>query len=551
MLLWEVDNLQITTSRVQSFEDRGIFIENESTLVLTQQARDNVMGGAYQVQCLVFNSVTLNGSLSDPVFVNVFGPPDPVINLDVAPSSSNSVLIIWDPPPNTLPEVSLDYIITITNISGSRVEVTTDTLLEVRDMGGTCQEFVFEVIARNEAGNSSGVTITESIPISPDLTDTDASLTIVSVDINSSTSAEISVSFERATSCSPNFSVANHTVLVMGEDGEVVRAVLADSAPTGPLQVTVGGLARDAVFTVRVVACNVLICRQSIALDLLTTDVQNSTALFFETFVLFSCSFGSGSVALGCVLTLELEGGQEMGRERFFVERQSDSSVVASLCNRTDNSRMAYQVISAVDWESDGTEGSVSIPVLASVTVDEGEFPCPTDEVGGDGLSGGAIAGIVIGTTFFVILVAVIVVVVVVFCYHRTRDVKKKSNGAISIDEKALLPSTERRNAPSLNASPFTSLPVSTTRRIDSTEDPTPYESTTMKSTSSLPARSLQSSLDCGPVGELRIPSGKKGKIHMHIWSDTLERCKRTGKKTFALLPLLEDMEPQPEASDM
>ena len=46
---------------------------------------------------------------------------------------------------------------------------------------------------------------------------------------------------QRATSCSPNFSVANHTVLVMGEDGEVVRAVLADSAPTGPLQVMVGG----------------------------------------------------------------------------------------------------------------------------------------------------------------------------------------------------------------------------------------------------------------------------------------------------------------------
>ena len=44
--------------------------------------------------------------------------------------------------------------------------------------------------------------------------------------------------------------------------------------------------------------------------------------------------------------------------------------------------RMAYQVISAVDWESDGTEGSVSIPVLASVTVDEGEFPCPTGQCG-------------------------------------------------------------------------------------------------------------------------------------------------------------------------
>ena len=66
-----------------------------------------------------------------------------------------------------------------------------------------------------------------------------------------------------------------------------------------------------------------------------------------------------------------------------------------------------------------------------------------------------------------------------------------------------------------------------------------------MKSSSSMPAHTLQSSLDCGPVGEISIP--KEGKIHMKIWSDTLDRCKRTGKKAFQLLPLLDDMETQPE----
>ena len=71
-----------------------------------------------------------------------------------------------------------------------------------------------------------------------------------------------------------------------------------------------------------------------------------------------------------------------------------------------------------------------------------------------------------------------------------------------------------------------------------------------MKSTSSLPVHTLQSSLDCGPVGEINIPAGKKGKIHIHLWSDTLERCKRTGKTNFQLLPLLEDSEP-PQDSNM
>ena len=42
-------------------------------------------------------------------------------------------------------------------------------------------------------------------------------------------------------------------------------------------------------------------------------------------------------------------------------------------------------------------------------------------------------------------------------------------------------------------------------------------------------------------MGELSLE--KEGKIRMHIWSDTLERCKRTGKKKFQLLPLLEDFE--------
>ena len=57
--------------------------------------------------------------------------------------------------------------------------MTTDTSLEVRDMGVACQEFEFEVIARNEAGNSSGVTITESIPISESHTGCDMPVYLV------------------------------------------------------------------------------------------------------------------------------------------------------------------------------------------------------------------------------------------------------------------------------------------------------------------------------------------------------------------------------------
>ena len=37
ILLWEVDNLQITPSRVASFQDQGIFIMNTTTLIFTEQ----------------------------------------------------------------------------------------------------------------------------------------------------------------------------------------------------------------------------------------------------------------------------------------------------------------------------------------------------------------------------------------------------------------------------------------------------------------------------------------------------------------------------------
>ena len=38
---------------------------------------------------------------------------------------------------------------------------------------------------------------------------------------------------------------------------------------------------------------------------------------------------------------------------------------------------MAYQVISAVDWESDGSLGSQTVPVTVDVTNTTDTFPCP------------------------------------------------------------------------------------------------------------------------------------------------------------------------------
>ena len=73
----------------------------------------------------------------------------------------------------------------------------------------------------------------------------------------------------------------------------------------------------------------------------MTTDVQSAAILFFETFVSINCTFGRGSLARGCVVSLQLgEGeGEGEGREVFRLGRENGTSDAATQCNRTDNSR--------------------------------------------------------------------------------------------------------------------------------------------------------------------------------------------------------------------
>ena len=75
------------------------------------------------------------------------------------------------------------------------------------------------------------------------------------------------VLLQRATSCSSNFPVTNHSVVVMGEGGGEVGRVLAEPS-SDPLVVTVAGLPLDARLEVAVEACNELFCRTSSTLQL-------------------------------------------------------------------------------------------------------------------------------------------------------------------------------------------------------------------------------------------------------------------------------------------
>lgn len=92
------------------------------------------------------------------------------------------------------------------------------------------------------------------------------------------------------------------------------------------------------------------------------------------------------------------------------------------LCNSTVNSASAYDTIEVVDWESDGSVGALRRNVGPTLILDEESFSesCPPLEVTEveTGLSGGQVAGIVIGVLAAVTIVAAVVIVLLVIWFR-------------------------------------------------------------------------------------------------------------------------------------
>ena len=76
-----------------------------------------------------------------------------------------------------------------------------------------------------------------------------------------------------------------------------------------------------------------------------------------------NCTFANSSSARGCIFTfrVEVDGRNEV--EIFYLTRNDNSTNVAEQCNKTLNQINVYN-IQVVDWESDGSEGGLHIPVV-------------------------------------------------------------------------------------------------------------------------------------------------------------------------------------------
>ena len=105
-----------------------------------------------------------------------------------------------------------------------------------------------------------------------------------------------------------------------------------------------------------------------------TTSVQNASLIFYETNVLMTCTFATRTPALGCVITLALSNASIP--EQFFISQNETGS---RQCNVTLNHENAYTITEAVDWESDGTEGSLPIPIEPLDLEDPNNFTALTE----------------------------------------------------------------------------------------------------------------------------------------------------------------------------
>ena len=110
-----------------------------------------------------------------------------------------------------------------------------------------------------------------------------------------------------------------------------------------------------------------------------TSDVQNASVTYYKNDVSLACSFAYRSLARGCVFTFTAATKNGNVLETFYVLRNETSSPTAQQCNSTGNRISVYSAIGVVDWQADGSEGRLNVP-LQTIRVPQIDFHCPVKE---------------------------------------------------------------------------------------------------------------------------------------------------------------------------
>ncbi|KAL5500481.1 hypothetical protein EMCRGX_G012053 [Ephydatia muelleri] len=307
---------------------------------------------------------------SDIAVLTVYGPPDPPQSLSIAAVADRKIVIKWTPPFSF--GTWLLYKAVVKNMATEKMSESNWTYsetFEYRDFSsGPCNSYEFTVIAENSAGtSSSSQPLIATIPTVPQME------SVHSV-VQSRTSLATVSFYTKAQYCQ-DYSVEVYTIKLTAAGNGPIHVGSHYPSNDNDTEIVIQ-LQPNVKYIYTITAANAVGNSTSLPHTLYTTDVQSSTITGSDHQLNVTCFFAVGTLAKGCVVYLEKSG--EVVYQMIPRVNGTAKGVI-----RTEFSVDCYN-ISVMDWEEDGSIGSLPVPVnsaISSILLHSGSQRCGATSV--------------------------------------------------------------------------------------------------------------------------------------------------------------------------
>jgi hypothetical protein len=345
--------------------------DTHSLLTLTEQFIAMFKTWNLTIRCYMIDIIHI-ADYGKYVYVLRYGEPAHPTDAVVSPTSPR---ISWRTPAGLLPQVPVNYSVTVTDtVTDKLIQdiVTSEESVDIQVPQNTpCIPYSITITAQNDVGQSEPVIISHSFPLISWVNPTPQ---VDGVLLNNHTIIA-DVSFTRAKVCNRSRTIENYSVIVdeISVNSRVVQ--VSDTSYTATLNSEeIPGLETNKMYTVQIVVCSQTVCRKSKSVSLSTfyMYLDAATVIYSNTtpFVYLSCDFVSGSTTGGCS----------------FTETESNKTYVVPHYNGTCV-QIPQPTSSQAAWLAYGMdeEGNVAnVAVVPNVMVDSLSHPCSTPSHGPD-----------------------------------------------------------------------------------------------------------------------------------------------------------------------
>eukprot|EP00731_Ephydatia_muelleri_P011574 Em0006g468a len=325
-LQWEVKLNGGGTSLYWPFHIAALMARDVNASYFSQQQSSLFIKATYQNNSTSVRCVSDVQPLAQSAVavLTVYNRPTPPTRLGASVAGNLSLNISWIPP-FSLPGVSTSYSIWL---DGNATAFVVDLSYYAYRYTGTspCQSHRITVVAGNAAGDSD-----TSEPLVTDMPQVGQFVT-----------------------------TPNSTVELNGASHVTIRdaQILGPYVPTNNISNVIDasdGLQPDTKYVYTITAVNVAGNSSTLAQAVYTTDVQSATITGSDHQLNVTCFFAVGTLAKGCVVYLKKSG-------KVVYQMIPRVNGTAKGVIRTEFSVDCYN-ISVMDWEEDGSIGSLGVPV--------------------------------------------------------------------------------------------------------------------------------------------------------------------------------------------